>query len=63
MRAAAALLAGLYLLAAIAAPIGAVHDAGETFVVQLAANGDATPALDREYDLSNATERERFETL
>lgn len=63
MRALAAWLALVCLLAAAVAPAGAVHDTGHTFEVSLEGDGDATLTVERTYDLSVPAERERFESL
>ena len=63
MRAVAACLALVCLLAATVGPAGAVHDTGRTFEVFLESDGDATLTAERTYDLSVTAERERFESL
>ena len=63
MRAVAASLALVCLLAAAVAPVSAVHETGQTVEVFLESDGDATLTAVTTYDLSVAEERERFESL
>lgn len=63
MRAVAASLALVCLLAAAVAPASAVHDTGQTVEVFLESDGDATLTTVTTYNLSVADDRERFESL
>lgn len=60
-----AILAVCALLTAslAAAPAGAVHDTGRTFVVDVHADGSATVTFERSYNLSVPAERDRFSRL
>lgn len=51
------------LLAVTAAPVGAVHQTGSSFTVQLAEDGDATVTVEESYNLTNESERAAFEAL
>lgn len=63
MRRIVAVLAVALVLATAVPPAAAVHATGETFVVRLAENGDATVVLENRYNLTNESERRTFEAL
>jgi hypothetical protein len=61
-RLAALAVCGLLLVSAVGS-VGAVHDTGRTFVVDLDADGSATVTYERSYNLSVPAERDRYERL
>lgn len=63
MRRAVALAVVVAVLATAVVPVAAVHDTGHSFQIRLAQDGNATVIVEDRYDLSNETERERFEAI
>jgi hypothetical protein len=59
----AALVVTAVLPAALVVPVGAVHDAGSQFVIELEADGDATVTVVDEYERSNESQWEAFEAI